>query len=255
MRCLPCGTRIQRYVIKKCPSESRKYAESARVPCLFLQLQWHCVVALSQTIFVPFDLIVCCFVGIGCLMLNADQITKALFWSCSTVRRAWKDKGSMDGKCFHRAWLFDSSPPLCLRAKFTPPDGVSRSPLSVAPIWETSLFAFFFYTWTDANRTLRAGDNIVNNLNYLHLFLICKIQTHCNKMKHHSRISFLLPLDGFLVIAPVIYSLGQREDSLQTPKGRMTQSFKETEIERTIHLLRPHLNPPSLLGPDKHWAY
>lgn len=57
----------------------RKHTKYASLPCLLQQLQWHCVIALTQTILVPFYLIACCFVGSGCLMLNVDQITKALF--------------------------------------------------------------------------------------------------------------------------------------------------------------------------------
>lgn len=65
---------------------------NASLPCLFLHLQWCGVMSLSPAIFVPFYLILCCFVGSGCLMLNEDQITKALFWSRSTTRQAWNDK-------------------------------------------------------------------------------------------------------------------------------------------------------------------
>lgn len=83
------------------------------------------------------------FCGSGCLMLNVDQITKALFWSRSIARRAWNDKRSMDGKCFHRAWLFDSGPLLCLWAKFTLLDGVPRSSLGTNnPIVLTDIFIY-----------------------------------------------------------------------------------------------------------------
>lgn len=49
------------------------------VSLVSLHFQQYCVVALSLTIFVLFYLIFCCFVGSACLMLNADQITKAVF--------------------------------------------------------------------------------------------------------------------------------------------------------------------------------
>lgn len=140
---LPCSFCVELFAnwsnlcrgMLKSSSEGR---QNASLPCLFLQLQWHCVMALSPTIFVPFYLTVCCFVGSGCLMLNQDQITKALFWSRSITLQAWNDKRSMDGKCFHRAWLFDSGPPLCLWAKFTLLDRFPRSSLGTKP-WQTSL--------------------------------------------------------------------------------------------------------------------
>ncbi len=89
---------------------------------LSLHLQWHCVKAFSQTISVPFYLIACCFVGSGCLMLNEDPITKALFLIL-LCGRLGMTRGQWTGNAFI---VPNSGPPLCLWAKFTLLDEVPR---------------------------------------------------------------------------------------------------------------------------------
>lgn len=61
---------------KLCPGKHTKF----RSP-VSLYLQCHCVLASFPAILLPFCLIVCCFVGGSCLMLNEDRITKPLFFS------------------------------------------------------------------------------------------------------------------------------------------------------------------------------
>lgn len=57
------------------------------------------------------------------------RLQRGLFWSRSVAWQARTDNRSMDGKCFHRVWLFESGRPLCLWAQFTLLDGVPRSSL------------------------------------------------------------------------------------------------------------------------------
>lgn len=104
---------------------NQEKGQNAQSPTsLFTMALWG---PFSYSFFLPFSLMVCCFVGHGCLMLKGDQITKGLFWSHSITWRTGNDMKSVDGKCFHRAWLFEYDPPLCTRTHFTLLDWATKS--------------------------------------------------------------------------------------------------------------------------------